>query len=119
MRGRVTNKFRAKRTVVDGRTFASKKEAARYEELKERQRKGYISELECQRPFVIQEAFLDKRTGKKERAITYICDFFYWSKEEESYLVEDVKGYETDTWKLKRKLFLKKFGDSYKLVITK
>lgn len=96
------SKYHNKRCVVDGITFASKKEAARYTELKELERAGLISKLKLQPKFRLQEGF--KYNGKTERAIVYIGDFQYI--ENGRCIVEDVKGFETAVFKLKRKLFL-------------
>lgn len=42
---------------------------------------------------------------KYERAVRYIADFVYTDTMTEKVIVEDVKGYKTDVYKLKRKLF--------------
>ena len=48
---RLENKFNARKTVVDGITFDSKKEANRYRELKLLERAGKICCLRLQVPF--------------------------------------------------------------------
>jgi hypothetical protein len=106
-------KYKATKTKIDGIVFASKKEAKRYGELKLLATARRISELELQKSFELQPKFRDKRTKKIVRPIVYICDFFYWDRDVEAYIVEDVKGVKTDVYKLKKKLFLKKFGDAY------
>jgi hypothetical protein len=106
-------KYKATKTKIDGIIFASKKEAKRYGELKLLASARRISELELQKSFELQPKFKDKRTKKTIRAIVYICDFFYWDRDAEAYVVEDVKGIKTDVYKLKKKLFLKKFGNAY------
>jgi hypothetical protein len=45
------NKYRNIKTIVDGITFASKKEAKRYSELKLLERAGMITDLELQPAF--------------------------------------------------------------------
>ncbi|MDR2251827.1 MAG: DUF1064 domain-containing protein [Endomicrobium sp.] len=107
------NKYGAKKTGIDGLIFASKKEARRYEELKIMLKAKKIEDLQLQKSFELQESFEDKRSKKTIRPITYICDFFYYDKEKELYIVEDVKGMLTPSYKLKKKLFLKKYGDSF------
>jgi len=100
-------KYLSKKTIIDGITFDSKKESKRYIELKRRQELGEISSLELQPPFLLQEGF--KRDGKKYRPITYIADFKYI--ENGKVIVEDVKGFKTPEYKIKKKLLLYKYGD--------
>lgn len=78
-------------------------EAARYRELCLLQRAGQISSLEVHPQFKLQEGFRD-RAGKTHRAIYYEADFKYLERGSE--VIEDVKGVETPTFKLKMKLFL-------------
>ena len=92
------SKYRAKKTVVDGITFASKKEAKRYQELKLLQKVGKIKELELQPkfPMVINCA----------KICTYIADFRYYDNDLKDYVVEDVKGFRTQVYSLKKRLLL-------------
>lgn len=101
------SKYRNKKTVIDGITFDSRREAQRYTELKLLESAGKISELKLQPKFKLQEGF--KYNGKTERAIVYIGDFQYI--ENGRCVVEDVKGFETAAFKLKRKLFLYQHRD--------
>ena len=101
------NKFGAKKTVYDGRTFASTHEAKRYAELKLLQRAGKISDLRCQVSFVlIPSQFINGKCV--ERECKYIADFTY--RENGEFVVEDAKGYKTDVYKIKKKLMLEKYG---------
>ena len=100
-------KYRAQKTVVDGITFDSKRESERYAELRVLLKAGVIKHLELQPSFELQEGFECK--GKKYRPIIYKADFAYM--EGDTYVVEDVKGMETDVFKLKRKLFIHKYGE--------
>jgi hypothetical protein len=109
----MTNKYRNKKTVVNNITFASQKEARRYSQLMLLQQVGKINDLELQKKFVLVDPFVNKRTNKKVKPITYICDFFYYDKDKECYVVEDVKGMKTATYIIKKKMFLQKFGDMY------
>jgi len=90
------SKYSAKPTIVDGIRFASKREAARFCELKNLERAKVISGLTCQPkfPLIVQ--------GKE--VCTYIGDFAYI--EDQKFVVEDVKGFKTDVYKLKRRLLL-------------
>ena len=94
-RGR-RNKFGAKRTEVNGILFHSKKEAARYAELKLLEMAGSIEDLELQVSFDI------KVLGNK--ICRYISDFLYYDNDIEAVVIEDVKGVQTDVFKLKWKL---------------
>lgn len=98
-------KYLSKKTIIDGITFDSKKEGLHYLELKRRQELGEISDLELQPSFLLQEKF--KRDGKTYRPITYIADFRY--VEEGKVIVEDVKGFKTPEYKIKKKLLLYKY----------
>lgn len=107
------SKYNARKTIVDGIKFDSKKEAGRYKELKLLEKAGEIKNLQLQPKFTLQESF--KHQGKIERKITYIADFMYEEKNGEI-VVEDTKGYRTDVYKIKRKMFLKIYGDKFKFI---
>lgn len=90
-------KYKNKKTVADGITFDSKKEAHRYSELKLMEKAGLISDLKRQVPYQLVPA------GHGERAVKYIADFTYM--ENGRLIVEDTKGYKTRDYIIKRKLF--------------
>ena len=104
----VYRKYRAKKTVVDGITFDSKKEADFYCELKMLRMGGVVKDFECQHKFVLQEGF--RHHGKAERAVTYTADFVIEYSDGHIEVV-DVKGMRTDVYKLKRKLLLYRHPD--------
>ena len=110
------SKYRAIKTTVDGIEFDSRKEAMRYQELKLLQKAGVIKDLSLQPNFLLQEKF--KYQGETQRKIEYIADFMYWDCERNCCVVEDVKGMKTDVYKLKKKLFLKKYGEKYDFIET-
>ena len=96
-------KYRAIRTTVDGITFDSKREANRYSELKMMEKAGIINSLKLQPEFKCQI------NGKK--ICTYKADFEYLMVDDIGpqgqigyYIVEDVKGFKTPVYKLKKKL---------------
>ena len=95
-------KYHNKKTVVDGITFDSKKEADRYVELSIMQKAGTIQGLKMQVPFEL----IPKQKG--ERAVKYIADFVYSEYGQE--FVEDVKGKRTPEYVMKRKLMLERHG---------
>lgn len=99
------NKYRNKKVQIDMYVFDSIAESRRYKELVLLQRAGKISELQLQPKFLLQESF--RKNGKTYRKIEYIADFMY--EENNKIIVEDVKGKETEVFKLKHKLFEKKY----------
>jgi gp72 family protein len=101
------SKYRAKKTEIDGIKFDSKKEAKRYIALRELEKKGNIEKLMLQPRFLLQEGF--RKNGKAYRKIEYVADFMY--EQDGKLIIEDVKGIKTDVYKLKQKLFEKKYQD--------
>ena len=108
------SKYNSRKTVIDGITFDSKKEAKRYVELKKKQEEGEITDLRLQVPFELVPSFTIEIDGKKRkrRNIRYIADFTYYENGQK--VVEDVKGRKTDIYKLKKKLFEYKFKQTIK-----
>lgn len=102
------HKYGAKKTELDGIKFDSKKEAARYRELKLLERAGEIRDLRLQVPYELQPKF--RKAGKTWRSVTYVADFVYQTKDGRE-VIEDVKGMRTDVYRLKRKLFEYKYPD--------
>jgi hypothetical protein len=101
------SKYRAKKTEIDGIKFDSKKEAKRYIALRELEKQGNIGKLILQPRFLLQEGF--RKNGKAYRKIEYVADFMY--EQDGKLIIEDVKGIKTDVYKLKQKLFEKKYQD--------
>lgn len=101
------SKYRAKKTEIDGIKFDSKKEAKRYIALRELEKQGNIEKLMLQPRFLLQEGF--RKNGKTYRKIEYVADFMY--QQGGKVIVEDVKGMKTDVYKLKQKLFEKRYQD--------
>jgi hypothetical protein len=97
-------KYKNEPTVVDGISFASKKEAQRYSELRLLEKAGAISELELQPRFPLTVFSAD---GRPAKIATYVADFRYYehTNRGKSVIVEDTKGMPTPVFKLKRKLF--------------
>ncbi len=98
------NKFNAVSVVFNGIRFDSKAEMARYGSLRLLELTNQISDLELQPVFELP--------GK----VRYRADFKY--VENGKTIVEDVKGFETASWKIKKKLFLETYPD-LELRITK
>ena len=102
-------KYGNKKTLYNGQVYDSKKEAKRAYELNLLQRAGVISNLERQRRFELQQSFHNR--GESIRAITYVADFYYYDNERKTWVVEDTKGFKTEVYKIKRKLFLFRYRD--------
>ena len=102
------NKYRAKKTVIDGITFPSQKEGDYYCELKMLRMAGEVVDFERQVTFELQPKF--KHSGKTERAIKYIADFVVKYKDGRTVVV-DVKGDKTAVYRIKRKMLLYRHPD--------
>ena len=102
-------KYHNKKIVIDNIKFDSKKEGNRYKQLKLLEKAGLIKDLELQPAFLLQPNF--KKNGKTNRKIEYIADFKYYDIEAKKWIVEDTKGFKTDVYKLKKKLFEYKYKD--------
>ena len=102
------SKYRNKKIIIDEITFDSTKEGKRYLELKQKEKLGEISDLVLQMKFELLPKY--KINGKTIRAISYVADFVY--KENGNEVIEDVKAskkFQTDVYKLKKKLFEYKY----------
>ena len=88
------SKYKAVKTEVDGITFDSKKEAKRYIQLRALERSGVISELGFQPRFDI--------IVNGTKCGFYKADFEYI--EDGKRVIEDVKGFKTPIYNLKKKL---------------
>ena len=87
----------------------AKKNGNRYQELKILEKAGAIKDLELQKEFILQPSY--KKNGKTIRKISYIADFVYYSFTERKTIIEDTKGYRTETYKLKKKILEYKYKD--------
>ena len=92
------------RRTTDGITFDSMAEMRRYLELKMLEKSGIIEGLELQPKFL-----LIPKTEKGGRAVYYRADFKYTKDGKTVY--EDVKGVQTEVYKLKKKLLLWQYPD--------
>lgn len=112
-------KYHNTKTVADGIKFDSKLEAERYAQLKILERAGVIRGLELQPSFELIPSF--KKNGKTWRRTVYKADFRYILCEDDSYIIEDVKGSTaviTDVFRLKQKLFEYKYPDYTISIVT-
>ena len=95
--------------TFEGEVFDSKAELHRWLELKLLERAGQVSDLTRQVKFVLIEAFTYR--GKKIRETAYFADFVY--KQNGNLIAEDLKGVCTKEYQIKKKLFLKIYGEKY------
>ena len=96
-----TSKYSNKKTVIDGVTFDSKKEASRYLDLRLLEQFNKIKNLE------LQPKYSFEMNGVK--ICTYRADFRYIDKDGNE-IIEDVKGYKTSMYRLKKKLMRAFYG---------
>ena len=98
------NKYSARRIATeDGQVFDSLREMRRWQDLKLMERAGDISELRRQVKYVLIPS--QKGRTRTERECAYYADFVYRDREGNE-VVEDCKGFRTETYKVKRKLML-------------
>lgn len=109
------SKYNNKKTQVDMYVFDSILEAKRYKQLALLEKTGEIKRLKLQPRFLLQESF--KKNGRTYRKIEYIADFQY--EENGQVVIEDVKGKETEVFKLKRKMFEHEYPNLTLKIITK
>lgn len=108
------SKYRNRAVVIDGIRFSSQAEGRRYQELKLLEKAKRIHSLKLQPRY--------KLYGKHGDLIcTYVGDFQYADRREHQgddghFVVEDVKGVETDVFRIKAKLFADNFGFEITLV---
>ena len=112
--GNVSEIVRSKYRNRKVKGFDSAKEWRRNQELEIMQRVGEISELTRQVPFVLMPSYTiadetTKQGFRTIREIRYIADFTYRLKNGKR-IIEDVKGMQTDVFKIKRKLLERKIA---------
>ena len=104
VQSRKKNKYNARKTVMCGRTFDSKREAEVYLELLAQKQAGEIVRIGFQPSYTLLAGFKDN-TGKNQKPITYTADFFVTYADGHSEVIE-VKGMRTRDYLLRKKLFL-------------
>jgi hypothetical protein len=105
---RKPNKYGAKKVVVDGLSFDSKKEAGRWRELVLMQAAGQITDLRRQEAF---DLLADSRGFQPITVGTYVSDFSY--QRDGRKVVEDAKSPATRRialYRLKAKIFEANYG---------
>jgi hypothetical protein len=100
------SKYGNRKTTLNGVEFDSHKEAQRYAQLRLLERAGRITNLRCQVKYILIPAQRDEKGKLLERECSYVADFVYFDLTLGREVVEDAKGYRTDTFKLKKKMML-------------
>ncbi len=90
------SKYGSRKTVVDGITFDSKREAEYYSTLKAMECVGRIRDLELQKEYRLEVGGV--------LICKYRADFVYWDVASSAQVVVDVKGYRTEVYRLKKKI---------------
>ena len=107
------HKYNAKKVIIDGHKFDSKKEGRRYEELRDMEEAGLITDLELQPRFSWTTTYSANDRTMTSNRFFYKADFLYFCSENKI-VVEDVKGYKFGpayaTFKRKRKIVEHLYG---------
>ena len=103
----MNNKYGNRKTKLYDVVFDSAAEAERYLALKDMAERGEITDLVLQPEFEILPSFSCR--GDNYRSINYRPDFGY--TENGVHVVEDVKGFATDVFLMKAKLFRYRYPD--------
>jgi len=111
----MTKKKPSKHWNIKTNGFASKLESNRYQQLVILERAWVIKDLKTQVPFILLDSF--EIDWVKIQGIKYMADFTYevinlpWF--DKGLWCEDTKGNATDVYKIKKKLFLARYGKEY------
>lgn len=100
-------KYHSKKVAYDGMTFDSKKEYLRYLDLRMLEKGRCITDLQRQVKHTLIPGQRDE-DGKYIRPVVYISDFEY--TKDGKRVVEDVKGFKTKDYIIKKKLMLFREG---------
>lgn len=110
---RKRSKYGNKQVQLDGHVFDSKAEAMYYNQLKMLNKAREILFFRIQPRYRLQDGF--EKNGVKHRAIDYVADFEIHHKDGSLETV-DVKGYKTEVFKIKQKMFEKIYPHKLTLV---
>lgn len=109
------NKYHNEKVLNEDGKFDSKYEYQEWCRLKVLERGKVISELRRQVPFDLIPTINTKQGAL--RKITYVADFVY--REGDKMVAVDTKGFETDVYVIKKRLFLLKYGNDYTFIERK
>ncbi len=102
------NKYNNTKVEYKGIKFDSIKEMKHYQLLEYLQKIGEIKELKLQVPYELIPKY--KINNKTVRKCVYLADFTYITTKDDKLHVIDTKGFRTDVYRLKKKLFEYKYG---------
>lgn len=102
-------KYKNTKVNIDGIEFDSILEGRRYQELKLLEKAGEIKDLKLQPEYELIPSF--KKDNKTYRKTIYRADFSYYDNRLDKTIVEDTKGFKTDLYMLKKKMFEYKYKD--------
>lgn len=102
------SKYHNTKVEYKGIKFDSIREMKEFQLLEYRQKIGEIKELKLQVPYELIPTY--KMNDKTIRKCVYIADFVYYDTRDNKIHVVDTKGFRTDTYKLKKKMFEYKYG---------
>ena len=102
------NKYKNKKTMIDGFKFDSEMESHYYLYLKHLKEIGEVVDFILQPTYLLQEGF--NLNGKRIRAITYKADFKVIYKDGNEEVIE-IKKKITEEFKIKRKMLLYRYRD--------
>lgn len=100
-------KYRNQPTELDGFTFASKREADRYDTLKSLKSHGVLSDIEVQPKFPLH---VTRHDGVRVEIGCYVADFRYRFANDGRVIVEDAKGMKTAIYQWKKKHVEAEYG---------
>lgn len=95
-------KYHNRKVIEDGITFDSMMEHRRYIQLRTLLNAGVILDLHVHPSFKLQPGYYSKSQRRKIPPITYTADYSYL--EDGQIVVEDVKGFKTAAFNLKRRM---------------
>jgi hypothetical protein len=108
----MANKFHAKKVVIDGIEFDSKRESEYYSHFVDMANAGIVTKIECHPRYTLLD-FFRGNDGKAERAITYRPDFrlTYTDGTIEVVEVKSKRTAKEPDYIMRRKLFKSKYPD--------
>ena len=98
------SKYHSRKITIDNQTFDSMKEFGRWKDLQRLLGAGVITDLKRQVKFELIPSQKNEFGKVIERPVTYVADFVYTKNGKQ--IVEDVKGFKTKEYVIKRKLML-------------